>query len=57
MAGLERILALLAAPNAKSVGGHKTKAIAAIELLAYGDDTRLLGVQKAAARNGLIFVR
>ena len=41
MAGLERVLALLAAPNAKPVVVHKTKAIAAIELLAYGDDTRL----------------
>jgi hypothetical protein len=41
MAGLERGLALLAAPNAKPVVARKTKAIAAIELLAYGDDTQL----------------
>jgi hypothetical protein len=41
MAGLERVLALLAAPNAKPVVVHKTKAIAAIELLNYGDDERL----------------
>jgi hypothetical protein len=41
MAGLERVLALLEAPNAKPVVAHKTKAIAAIELLNYGDDTRL----------------
>ena len=41
MAGPERVLALLAAPNAKPVVVHKTKAIAAIELLNYGDDARL----------------
>jgi hypothetical protein len=41
MAGWERVLALLAAPNAKPVVAHKTKAIAAIQLLEYGDDTRL----------------
>ena len=41
MAGLERVLALLAAPNAVPVRARKTKAIAAIQLLEYGDDTRL----------------
>jgi hypothetical protein len=41
MAGLERVLALLEAPNAVPVRVRKTQAIAAIELLNYGDDTRL----------------
>jgi hypothetical protein len=40
MAGLERVLALLEARNAVPVRVRKTKAIAAIQLLAYGDDTR-----------------
>ena len=41
MAGLARVLALLAAPNAKPIVVHKTKALAAIELLNYSDDSRL----------------
>jgi hypothetical protein len=41
MAGMERVLALLEAPNAVPVRVRKTKAIAAIQLVAYGDDTRL----------------
>jgi hypothetical protein len=41
MAGLERVLAPLTAPNAVPVRAHKTKAIAAIQLLPHGDDTRL----------------
>jgi hypothetical protein len=40
-AGQERVLALLEAPNAVPVRVRKTQAIAAIQLLAYGDDTRL----------------
>jgi hypothetical protein len=41
MAGPERVLALLEAPNAVPVRVRKTKAIAAIQLLAHGADTRL----------------
>jgi hypothetical protein len=41
LAGWVRVLALLAAPNAQPIVAHKTKAIAAIGLLEYGDDTRL----------------
>jgi hypothetical protein len=41
MAGLERVLALLAAPNAVPVRARKTKAIAAIQLLEFGNDERL----------------
>jgi hypothetical protein len=42
MASLERVLVLLEAPNAVPVRVRKTQAIAAIEILAYGDDERLL---------------
>jgi hypothetical protein len=40
MAG-ERVLVLLLAPNAKPVVARKTKAIAAIELLEFGNYERL----------------
>jgi hypothetical protein len=41
MVGLERALALLEAPNAVPVRVRKTQAIAAIELLEFGNDERL----------------
>jgi hypothetical protein len=41
MAGAERVRALLDAPNAVPVRVRKTQAIAAIQLVAHGDDTRL----------------
>jgi hypothetical protein len=41
MAALERVKVLLAAPNAMPVRVRKTQAIAAIQLLEFGDDTRL----------------
>jgi hypothetical protein len=41
MAGLERVKALLKATNVKPVHVRKTKAIAAIELLEFGNDERL----------------
>jgi hypothetical protein len=40
-AALERVLALLAAPNAVPVRVRKTHAIAAIKLVAHGDDEPL----------------
>ena len=41
MAGLARTLALLEAPNAVPVRVRKTQAIAAIQLLEFGNDERL----------------
>jgi hypothetical protein len=41
IAGLERVLALLEAPNAKPIIRKKTGAIVVIEILPHGDDSRL----------------
>ena len=41
MAGLERVRVLLEAANAVPVLARKTKAIAAIQLLEFGNDERL----------------
>jgi hypothetical protein len=38
---MARVLALLAAPNAKPVVAHRNKVIVAIQLVAHGDDSRL----------------
>jgi hypothetical protein len=41
MASLERVRVLLRGANAKPVIARETKAIAAIQLLVHGDDSRL----------------
>jgi hypothetical protein len=43
-AGPERLVRLLAAPNAIPIIQRKTRAVVRVELLAYGDDSRLPSV-------------
>ena len=47
-AGPERLVRLLAAPNAIPIIQHKTKTVVRVELLSYGDDTRLKSKQTNA---------